>query len=185
MTTNLNLMKRRRRPEYCASVLAFALAVGGMACSDTPTITGPIPGTMPAPAESGQLTVVQLTPLPGAILCIRGVNGCNMMLVVDVLLDQDVAEPWITASFYNGSRRCGGTLPVRDSESSDPRRANPVTRLTTGQITLAAAQDGTFCTATTRMVVQVWGERGRSATPLLTREFPHIWTIFWSDTWQG
>lgn len=38
--------------------------------------------------------------------------------------------------------------------------------------------------ATTRMVVQVWGERGRSAAPLLTREFPHFWTIFWSDKWE-
>lgn len=162
----------------------FAAVLLTLAGCDERSISAPVPGTLPAPADPGQLTVVQLTPLPGAIICIRGANWCNMMLVVDVLLDQDVAEPWVTASFYNGSRRCGGTLPVRDSESIDPLRANTVTRLTTGQITLSAAPDGTFCTATTRMVVQVWGERGRSAAPLLTREFPHFWTIFWSDKWE-
>ena len=170
MTTNLNR-------------ITFAALLTLAGC-DERSISAPVPGTMPAPADPGQLTVVQLTPLAGAITCIRGANWCNTMLVVDVLLDQDVAEPWVTASFYNGSRRCGGTAPVRDSESIDPLRANTVTRLTTVHATLAAAQDGTFCTATTRMVVQVWGERGRSAAPLLTREFPHIWTIFWSDKWE-
>ena len=168
----------------------FAAALLTLAGCDQQSISAPLqnpPGTQPAPAEPGQIAVVQLTPWAGAnylIGCVRGSNWCPMMLVVDVQLDQDVAEPWITASFYNGSQRCGGTPRVRDSESIDPLRANTVTRLTTGSLTLSAAPDGTFCTATTRMVLQVWGERGRSAAPLLTREFPHSWTIFWSDTWE-
>ena len=175
----------RTSTRFYALLAAVLITLAGC---DERSISAPLlqtaPGTTPAPAESGQLTVVQLTPLAGAgyaIVCVRGANWCNMLLVVDVLLDQDVAEPWVTASFYNGSQRCGGTAPVRDSESIDPLRANTVTRLTTGNLTLSAAPDGTFCTATTRMVLQVWGERGRSAAPLLTREFPHMWTIFWSD----
>jgi hypothetical protein len=168
----------------------FAAALLTLAGCDQRSISAPLqaaPGTMPAPAEPGQITVLQVTPLAGAgyaIGCSRDGNWCNMLLVVDVQLDQDVAEPWVTASFYNGSQRCGGTLSVRNSESIDPLRANTVTRFTTGLITLSAAQDGTFCTATTRMVVQLWGERGRSAAPLITREFAHNWTIFWSEKWE-
>lgn len=55
---NLSLIQRRRRPEYCASLLAFALAVGGMACSDTSPITGP--------------TAAPLAPLPSGSLVVRG-----------------------------------------------------------------------------------------------------------------
>ena len=169
---------------------SFAAALFTLAGCDQRSISAPLPaapGPMPAPAEPGQIAVVQVTPLAGAgyaIGCYRDGNWCNMKLVVDVQLDQDVAEPWVTASFYNGSQRCGGTLSVRDSASIDPLRANTVTRFTTGPITMSAAQDGTFCTATTRMVVQVWGERGRSAAPLLTREFAHSWTTLWSETWD-
>jgi len=56
MATNLNLIQRRRRPEYWASLLAFALAVGGMACSDTSPITGPTAAPLP-PLPSGSLVV--------------------------------------------------------------------------------------------------------------------------------
>jgi hypothetical protein len=97
----------------------FAAALLTLAGCDQQSISAPLqnaPGTQPAPAEPGQIAVVQLTPLAGAnyaIGCVRGSNWCNMLLVVDVQLDQDVAEPWVTASFYNGSQRCGGTLRVR------------------------------------------------------------------------
>lgn len=57
MITNLSLIRRRRRPEYLASLLAFALAAGGMACRDTSPITGP---TAPLP------------PLPSGSLVVRG-----------------------------------------------------------------------------------------------------------------
>lgn len=160
----------------------FAAAVLTLAACDQRSISAPL-----QTAPAGQITVAQVTPLAGAgyaITCIRDGNWCPMGLVVDVQLEQDVAEPWITASFYNGSQRCGGTLAVRDSESIDPLRANTVTRFTTGPATLAADQNGAFCTATTRMIVQLWGERGRSAAPLLTREFAHSWTILWSDKWE-
>lgn len=167
----------------------FAAALLTLAC-DQQSISAPLqtaPATIPAPVEPGQITVLQLTPLAGAgygIGCYREGNWCNMLLVVDVQLDQNVAEPWVTASFYNGSQRCGGTPSVRDSESIDPLRANTATRFTTGFLTLSADQNGTFCTATTRMVVQLWGERGRSAAPLLTREFAYGWTILWSEKWN-
>ena len=57
MITNLSLIRRRRRPEYLVSLLAFALAAGGMACRDTSPITGP---TAPLP------------PLPSGSLVVRG-----------------------------------------------------------------------------------------------------------------
>jgi len=110
------------------------------------------------------------------LICTPG-GWCNTVLIVDVQLDRDVAEPWVTASIYNGSQRCGGTTPVRDSESIDPLRANTVTRLTTGGLTLSKNQSGFFCDTMTKMVVQVWADRGRSPAPLLTREFPAIRAI--------
>jgi|SoiMetStandDraft_5_1073268.scaffolds.fasta_scaffold287966_1 hypothetical protein len=138
----------------------------------------------PAPAETGRLDIALMTPGGNALICAAD-GSCNMMLAVDVQLDQDVSEPWITASFYNGSRRCGSTPSVRDSESIDPLRANTVTRLWTGSLRLTADQNGSFCTALTTMVLQVWGDRGRSPAPLLTREFPEYRTILvGGDGWD-
>src|SRR5262245_60904549 len=57
MTTNPIPITRRRRPECCASLLTFALAVGGMACSDSSPITGPTPLTGSPPPPSGTLVV--------------------------------------------------------------------------------------------------------------------------------
>ncbi len=172
---------------FCAFCAVALLTLAGC---DQRSISAPLqtaPAAMPTPAEPGQITVLQMTPFAGpgyAIVCYRAGNWCNTMLVVDVQLDQDVAEPWITASFYNGSQRCGGTLAVRDSNSIDPLHANTITRFTTAGLRMSADQNGTFCPATTKMVVQLWGDRGRSPAPLLTREFAHSWTIFWSDTWD-
>ena len=64
-------IRRRRRPDYRASVLTFALAVGGIACSDTFPIAGPTPSspiagpTPPAPSGSlvGRGTVIEYLPV--------------------------------------------------------------------------------------------------------------------------
>jgi hypothetical protein len=117
-------------------------------------------------------------------MCTPAEGWCNTILVVDVQLDRDVLEPWVTASIYNGSQRCGGTTPVRDSNSIDPLRANTVTRLTTVGLYLSANQNGTFCTAMTKMVVQVWADRGRSPAPLLTREFPDSRSIIFGSPFE-
>jgi hypothetical protein len=117
-------------------------------------------------------------------MCTPAEGWCNTILVVDVQLDRDVLEPWVTASIYNGSQRCGGTTPVRDSNSIDPLRANTVTRLTTVSLYLSANQNGAYCTAMTKMVVQVWADRGRSPAPLLTREFPDSRTIIFGSPFE-
>ena len=58
MTTNLSPIKEGRRREYWAPLLAVALAVGGVACSDTSPFTGP--------------TAAPLAPLPSGSLVVRG-----------------------------------------------------------------------------------------------------------------
>ena len=172
----------RTSPRFYAFLAGALLAVG--AC-DQQAISTPIaPATTPTTADPGRINIAQLSPGGNSLKCIEEGWWCTLLLVVDVQLDQDVAEPWVTASFYNGSQRCGGTLSVRDSESIDPLRASTVTRFTTGPMNLSRDHTGIFCTATTKMVVQLWSERGRSPAPLLTREFAEYRTIFYVPEWD-
>jgi hypothetical protein len=161
---------------------AAALLV--LAGCDQQTALPTAPGATAGPSQTGQLDIALFSPGGNVLMCTPAEGWCNTVLVVDVQLDRDVLEPWVTASIYNGSQRCGGTTPVRDSESIDPLRANTVTRLTTVGLYLSANQNGTFCTAMTKMVVQVWADRGRSPAPLLTREFPDNRTIIFGSPFE-
>ena len=52
---------RSRRPDYCASLLTFALAVGGIACNDSSPIAGPTPSASGSLVVRG--TVIEFLPV--------------------------------------------------------------------------------------------------------------------------
>jgi len=112
MTADRTPITRRRRPEYCASLLTVALAVGGMACSDSLPITGPTPGPIasptPGPPPSGSLivrgTVIEFLPVspderPAAGVPLRVFGGGTVVEVTSGADGSYEAHVPDTASF--------------------------------------------------------------------------------------
>jgi hypothetical protein len=107
----------------------------------------------------------------------------DVRLTFDVQLDQEVAEPWVTVSFYNGlHQKCAGSGYPTVFQAIEPLRANTATTFRVSSLSLWLDPNGAlicrFPQTTTRMVVQLWAQRGgaRSAA-LLTREFAHSYTF--------
>jgi len=146
--------------------------------------TGPGGQAAPAPViPQGEITALSVQPESGATLTAEPCDGgyCidDVQLTFDVQLDQDVTEPWVTVSFYNGLQRCAGSGYPTVFQTISPLRANTATTFRVSFLSLSD-QNGTLCRlpqTTTRMVVQLWAQRGRSSAALLTREFAHSYTF--------
>jgi hypothetical protein len=96
-------------------------------------------------------------------------------MTVDVEFEQDVSTAVVTAAFYRGATRCG-LLYSGPSPFTAGSRASFELR---GAIELSDEYVQLRCVlpaATTRVVIQLW-ERSRPATPLLTQEFAHSYTL--------
>jgi hypothetical protein len=175
-----------RPPALSAAFFAAAL-LPLLGCNQATTSafpTVPSAPTAPAPVvRQGQITVPSAQPESGATLraepCDGGYCIHNVRFTFDVQLNQDVAEPWVTVSLYNGSQRCAGSGYPNIFQTIEPLRANTAT---TFRVSFLALSDhnGTLCglpQTTTRMVVELWDQRGRSSAALLTREFAHSYTF--------
>ena len=85
----------------------------------------------------------------------------------------------VTVSFYNGLQRCAGSGYPNVFQTIEPLRANTATTFSVSFLALSD-QNGTLCRlpqTTTRMVVQLWAQRGRSSAALLMREFAYSYTL--------
>jgi hypothetical protein len=179
-------------PTHIAAFLAVALLplIGCDQVATPPSV--PSAPTPLAPAgPQGQITVLSVQPESGATLvtepCEPGATYyCTSegepRLTFDVELDQEVTEPWVTASFYNGSQRCVGSGYPTVSQPLEPLAANTTTTFRVSSLSLSLDVNGAlicrFPQTTTRMVVQLWDKRGgRFSTSLLTREFAHGYTF--------
>ena len=173
-----------RTPARFYAFLAITLLAG--AGCDHPTHAlpaGPSAPAAPAPAiPAGRITVMSARPEPGATLTADLCDGgycVDARFTFEVQVDRDVAEPWVTASFYNGSQPCANSGHPTVYETLEPLRADSATTFTVWGLGLSN-QDGTLCRlpqTTTTMIVRLWDQRGRSSTPLLTREFAHSYTF--------
>jgi hypothetical protein len=95
----------------------------------------------------------------------------------DVQYSADVTEALVTASVYNGPQRCGMAFSTVPGPSLTGG-SNAIS-FTVSTISLSDEEHPLLCplpATTTRLVVQLW-ERGRPATPLLTKEFDHTYTF--------
>lgn len=164
---------------------SFAIALLSVAGCDQPkTPTGPSAAAAPAPViPQGQITVQSVQPESGATItgeaCDGGYCISDARLAFDVQLDQEVTEPWVTVSFYDGLQRCAGSGYPNIFQMIEPLRANTATTFRVSFLALSD-QNGTLCRlpeTTTRMVVQLWAQRGHSSAALLTREFAHSYTF--------
>ena len=135
----------------------------------------------------GQITVVSVQPESGATLiaepcdggyCI-GERSSDIQLTFDVQIDHEVTEPWVTVSFYNGLEKCAGSGYPNVFQTLKPLRANTATTFSVFSLALSD-HNGTLCRlpqTTTRMVVELWAQRGRSSPALLTKAFAHSFTF--------
>ena len=174
-----------RTPALIAAFLAAAL-LPFVGCDQTRSAVSPtVPSAPTAPAPvgpQGQITVLSVKPESGATLSGEPCDGgyCierNVGFTFDVQLDQAVAEPWVTVSLYNGLQRCAGSGYPNIFQTIEPLRANTATTFTVSFLALSD-HTGILCPlpqTTTRMVVQLWAQRGR--TILLTREFALNYTF--------
>ena len=98
-------------------------------------------------------------------------------MTLDVQYGADVSEAVVTASFYNGSQRCGMAYSAMPGPALTAR--SHAVSFTASTISLSDEDHPLLCplpATTTRVVVQLW-ERGRPAVPLLTKEFGHTYTF--------
>jgi hypothetical protein len=165
----------------------FAVALlAGAGCDQATTPALPTGPATPGPASvipQGQISVLSVQPESGATLTAEPCDGgyCidDARLTFDVQFDQEVPEPWVTVSFYSGVQRCAGSGYPNVFQTLEPLRANTATTFTVSFLALSD-QSGTLCRlpqTTTRMVVELWAQRGRSSPTLLTREFAHSYTF--------
>ena len=164
---------------FCAVAL---LTGAGCDSATTPLPTAPGGPSIPAPViPQGEITVQSVHPETGATLTAEECDGgwCvfDFKLAVDVRVDRDLAEPWVTVSFYDGLQQCAGSGYPTVYQTLEPLRANTTTRFTMDFLGLSN-QTGTRCRlpdTTTTMVVQLWAERGRVG--VLRQEFAHRYTF--------
>ena len=148
--------------------------------------TGPGEAAAPAPVvPQGQITVLSVQPESGATLTAEPCDGgycisdSDVRLTFEVRFDEEVREPWVTVSLYNGLQRCAGSGYPNVFQTIEPLRANTTTTFSVSFLALSD-HNGLLCPlpqTTTRMVVQLWPQRGRSSAALLTREFAHGYTF--------
>jgi hypothetical protein len=171
--------------------LFVVVLLSGAGCDHDTTSTlptSPITPVAPAPViPQGQITVLSVQPESGATLTAEPCDGgfcigdhtTHFRLTFDVQLDQDVTEPWVTVSFFSGLQRCAGSGYPNVFQTLEPLRAKTATTFSVSFLGLSD-QNGTLCRlpqTTTRMVVELWAQRGRSSPALLTREFAHTYTF--------
>ena len=144
--------------------------------------------TAPSPPSSttasGQITVRSIAPGSGATLTVRecashlfdfkSLCAEPLQMTVDLEFTSPVPNAVVTASFYNGSQRCGVAYsgPV-------PLAAGSPTSFDLRLIELSDEYVQLHCqlpAETTRMVIQLW-EATSPAAPLLTQAFAHTYTL--------
>lgn len=185
-----------KRTGYVALVLFAPILLG--ACGGSGGLpTGPSPAVMPppvpspvppVPAATGDITIRSITPATGATLRVREcenggigffVSTCadQLRMTFDALIDRDIPNAVLTASFYDRQLRCGSAYSSRTALAAGSRAA-----LSTSDLVFSyEADDRTLVqpcplpSTTTRIVVQLWGTS--PATPLLTREFAATYTF--------
>jgi hypothetical protein len=168
-----------RRSACFGGTLLAALVLA--ACDNT-NATAPTS----VPTTQGEITIRSIELGSGATLSVRQcewytwyVEMCadRSLMTFDVLYPEGVSEAVLTASFYNGSQRCGIAYsplpgpPLRAGGSAFP--------MTVSAISLSDEDHRLLCplpATTTRVVVQLW-ERNRTAAPLLAKEFAHTYTF--------
>ena len=171
------------------AVAAFTACDGGR--TQLPTAPSsraqvPVP-TAPSPpplSAAGKITLRSIAPESGSTLAVvECANSFNtrfkdlcaepLQMTVDVEFDGSVSNAVVTASFYNGSQRCGmassGSSPFAGSRASFDLQ---VMELSDEYVQLHCPLPA----ATTRLVVSLWEARS-PATPLLTQEFAHSYTL--------
>lgn len=151
----------------------FAVALLPLIGCDQATTLPSVPSapTAPAPAgPQGQINVLSVRPESAATLvaepCEPGAayyctSEGDVRLTFDVQLDQEVAEPWVTVSFYNGlHQKCAGSGYPTVFQAIEPLRANTATTFRVSSLSLWLDPNGAlmcrFPQTTTRMVVQLW-----------------------------
>ena len=181
-----------RTPTRIAVFVAIALLplVGCEQATTSPS--APTAPTAPAPAvPEGQINLLSIQPESGATLlaepCEPGAyyyctGEGEPRLTFGVHLDQEVTEPWVTVSFYNGVQRCAGSGYPTVFQPIEPLRANTTTTFGVSSLSLSLDPNGAlicrFPQTTTRMVVQLWAQRASARqAALLTREFAHRYTF--------
>src|SRR5688500_10394098 len=93
------------------SLFFAATLLAGSGCDQAST---PLIPTSPD-TPTGKISVRSIRPDSGATLiadrCDGGycIHDTQLALAFDVQLNQDVGEPWVTVSLYNGSQRCAGS----------------------------------------------------------------------------
>ena len=95
-------------------------------------------------------------------------------MTLDVEFGSGVTTAVVTASFYNGSKRCGVAY-----SGGVPLAAGIGTAFNLRLIELSDEYAQLHCqlpAETTRIVTQLW-EATRPATPLLTHAFDHTYTL--------
>ena len=173
------------RPAYLAATLVAILAVN--ACDDRSV--RPVASTPTAPSSAvprGDITLRSISPASGATLSVRPcewyswyVDVCadRSPMTFDVQYPDAVSEAVLTAAFYDGTQRCG----IAYSATPGPALmgGSDAVSFTASIISLSDEDHPLLCrlpATTTRMVVELW-ERGRPATPLLTKVFDHTYTF--------
>jgi hypothetical protein len=146
--------------------------------------TGPGPTPTPAPTITGEITIMSISPEPGATVpehaCGPGsTRFCadQPQVTFDVVADQDIPNATLTVSFG----LCGSARTPVTSLTAGSRMS-----MSTSRVELSddgPLHDGVgaalYCdlpAVTTRMIVRLW-RSGNSVTPLLTREFEHAYTF--------
>jgi hypothetical protein len=167
------------------SVIFAVALLTGAGCDDATTR---LPTTPVAPSTpvipQGVIAVLSVEPGTGATLTAEECDGgwcvVDLNLAVEVSLNQPVAKPWVTVSFNSGSQQCASSGYPTVFQTLEPLRANTDTSFTVSGLGLSHPTGGTLCRlpqTTDKMVVQLWAERGRSSTALLTREFAYSYTF--------
>jgi hypothetical protein len=177
----------RTSAPFCA-LLAVALLTGA-GCDEATARLPAAPVAAPAPPPApvipeGEIAVLSVQPGAGATLTAEECDGgwcvLDLSLAVDVRLNQAVAEPWVTVSFNDGSQPCAISGYPTIFQTLEPLPADAATRFAVSTVVLSHPTGGTLCRlpqTTDKLVVQLWAERGRSSSPLLTREFAHSYTF--------
>ena len=177
-----------------AAFIALALLpLFGCDQAETSAPSVPSAPTAPTPAVSqGQITVRSVQPESGAMLvtepCEPGATYyCTSegepRLTFDVRFDQEITEPWVTVSFYNGlNQPCAGSGYPTVFQPLEPLRANTTSTFRVSSLSLRMDPFGAlicrFPQTTTRMVVQLWAQRAAARQgALLTQEFAHTYTF--------
>jgi hypothetical protein len=159
-------------------LLAIALLVGNSCDQQAENPATPTPIVVPPP--QGEINATSIQPDSGATLdaevCDGGYCTDDVRFAFDVQLNQDVGEPWLTVRLYDGSRQCAASGFPNIFQTLTPLRANTPARFEVSSLGISETTYGSYCefpSNTTKMVVQLWPQRGRESLPLLTKEFAY------------